>query len=159
MDTRHSCGELARGGDLPDTKLQILPHEKHSFVVNFFCRATGQSSISSRYFVEQKKFQEAFFVEVELLANEGHGCVLAAWQQEATHPFASSEIFHRSEGCWKIRCSKRFGAPKLETSEVLSVSWVLRWCYATRSRSYLSQFHSLGLGRLDLSTHSRSMQK
>jgi len=46
--------------------------------------------------VEQRNFsfQEAFFVEVELLANEGHGCVLAAWQQEANHPFASSKIFH-----------------------------------------------------------------
>jgi len=49
-----------------------------------------------RDFVEQRNFsfQEAFFVEVELLANEGHGCVLAAWQQEANHPFASSKIFH-----------------------------------------------------------------
>ena len=55
-------------------------------------------------------------MEVELLANEGHGCVLAAWQQEANHPFASSKILHPSKGCWKIRCSKRFGAPKLETS-------------------------------------------
>lgn len=42
---------------------------------------------------------------------------------------------------------------------VLLNSYPFHGCYAKRSRSYLSQFHSLGLGRLDLSTHSRSMQE
>ena len=58
----------------------------HSFDLLQVCRVTltGQSSISLR-FGGRKPFQEAFFVEVELLANEGHGCVLAAWQL-TSHP-------------------------------------------------------------------------
>lgn len=74
LDTCYPCRELARGRTLcPSGNVQTSTVG--------YCRQINNIALLVAYSIVPSNpylfCQEAFFVEVELLANEGHGCVLA----------------------------------------------------------------------------------